>query len=206
MKKIIAIISGSLVAILLAVTIVLACTKFTADTIVTYNNVWAMEVYNPYHDSTDPLTLNKDSETFKEIIKLYKESLQENNLSALFQGAKGFDVEAPENKEVTIKNILDNEDGVYVVCLMYEDAQKLVVNGEEFVNPNSKTQEVVTYEKLYVQVCRTLPDDSDREIDNLKLIKDNYPKYVVTMDSLVCGNVDGIQIVHIKDFLLMKFL
>jgi predicted AAA+ superfamily ATPase len=61
-------------------------------------------------------------------------------------------------------------------------------------------------EKLYVQVCRTLPDDSDREIDNLKLIKDNYPKYVVTMDSLVCGNVDGIQIVHIKDFLFMKFL
>lgn len=61
-------------------------------------------------------------------------------------------------------------------------------------------------EKLYVQVCRTLPDDSDREIDNLKLIKDNYPKYVVTMDSLVCGNVDGIQIVHIKDFLRMKFL
>lgn len=61
-------------------------------------------------------------------------------------------------------------------------------------------------EKLYVQVCRTLPDDSDREIDNLKLIKDNYPKYVVTMDSLVCGNVDGIQIVHIKDFLLMKVL
>ena len=61
-------------------------------------------------------------------------------------------------------------------------------------------------EKVYVQVCRTLPEDSDREIGNLKLINDNYPKYVVTMDSLVCGNVDGIQIVHIKDFLLMKFL
>ena len=150
MKKIIAIISGSLVAILLAVTIVLACTKFTADTIVTYN-----KVYNPYHDSTDPLTLNKDSETFKEIIRLYKESLQENNLSALFQGAKGFEVEAPANKEVTIKDILDNEDGVYVFCLMYDEAQKLVVNGEEFVNPNSKTQEVVTYEKLYVEVKNT---------------------------------------------------
>ena len=61
-------------------------------------------------------------------------------------------------------------------------------------------------QKIYVQVCRTLPEDSDREIGNLKIIKDNYPKYVVTMDSLVCGNVDGIQIVHIKDFLLMKFL
>lgn len=155
MKKIIAIIGGSLVALLLAVTIVLACTKFTADTIVSYDNIWAMEVYNPYHDSTDPLTLSKDSEAFKEIIRLYKASLQENNLSALFQGAKGFEVEAPANKEVTIKNIIDNNDGNYVFCLMYDEAQKLVVDGVEFVNPNSKTQEVVTYEKLYVEVKNT---------------------------------------------------
>ena len=59
-------------------------------------------------------------------------------------------------------------------------------------------------EKVYVQVCRTLPEDSDRELDNLKLIRDNYPKYVVTMDSSVCGNEDGIKIVHIKDFLIQE--
>ncbi|MBO4320955.1 MAG: ATP-binding protein [Treponema sp.] len=56
-------------------------------------------------------------------------------------------------------------------------------------------------EKIYVQVCRTLPEDSDRELENLKAIKDNYPKYVVTMDSAICGNEEGIKIVHIKDFL-----
>lgn len=56
-------------------------------------------------------------------------------------------------------------------------------------------------QKLYVQVCRTLPEDSDREIGNLKAIKDSFPKYVVTMDSSVCGIEDGIKIVHIKDFL-----
>ncbi len=56
-------------------------------------------------------------------------------------------------------------------------------------------------QKIYVQVCRTLPEDSDREIGNLKAIKDNFPKYVVTMDSSVCGIEDGIKIVHIKDFL-----
>lgn len=56
-------------------------------------------------------------------------------------------------------------------------------------------------QKLYVQVCRTLPEDSDREIANLKAIKDNFPKYVVTMDFSVCGIEDGIKIVHIKDFL-----
>lgn len=55
--------------------------------------------------------------------------------------------------------------------------------------------------KLYVQVCRTLPEDSERETANLKAIKDNYPKYVVTMDSSVCGNDEGIKIMHIKDFL-----
>ena len=59
-------------------------------------------------------------------------------------------------------------------------------------------------QKIYVQVCRTLPEDSDREVGNLKLIKDNYPKYVVTMDSSVCGTDEGIKIIHIKDFLLEK--
>lgn len=54
---------------------------------------------------------------------------------------------------------------------------------------------------IYIQVCRTLPEDSDREIANLKAIKDNYPKYVVTMDSSVTGNDEGINIIHIKDFL-----
>ncbi|MBQ7167208.1 MAG: ATP-binding protein [Treponema sp.] len=59
-------------------------------------------------------------------------------------------------------------------------------------------------EKLYVQVCRNLPEDDAREIENLKAIQDNYPKYVVTLDDLATGNVDGIKIVHLKDFLLGK--
>ena len=61
-------------------------------------------------------------------------------------------------------------------------------------------------QKLYVQVCRTLPEDSERETANLKAIKDNFPKYVVTMDSSVTGIDEGIKIVHIKDFLQMESL
>ncbi len=57
-------------------------------------------------------------------------------------------------------------------------------------------------EKIYIQVCRTLPEDSDRETGNLKTVKDHYHKYVVCMDSLSCGNDDGIEIIHIADFLL----
>lgn len=56
--------------------------------------------------------------------------------------------------------------------------------------------------KIYVQVCRNLPEDSDREIQNLKEIEDNYPKYIVTLDKYDSGNIDGIEIVYLEDFLL----
>ena len=57
-------------------------------------------------------------------------------------------------------------------------------------------------ERVYVQVCRELPDTSNREIGNLLEIKDHYPKYIVTMDELAGGNVEGVRIVHLADFLL----
>lgn len=56
--------------------------------------------------------------------------------------------------------------------------------------------------KIYVQVCRNLPEDFDREIQNLKEIEDNYPKYIVTLDKYDSGNIDGIEIVYLEDFLL----
>lgn len=60
-------------------------------------------------------------------------------------------------------------------------------------------------EKIYIQVCRDLPEDSDREISNLMEIKDHYHKYVVTKDNLAKGNDNGIEIIHIADFLLKEY-
>lgn len=57
-------------------------------------------------------------------------------------------------------------------------------------------------ERIYVQVCRNLPEQSDREIGNLMAIRDHYPKYVVTLDDLAAGNINGVKIVHLADFLL----
>ena len=59
-------------------------------------------------------------------------------------------------------------------------------------------------ERIYVQVCRKLPEESDREIANLLAIKDHYSKYVVTLDELATGNVNGVKIVHLLDFLLSQ--
>ncbi len=57
-------------------------------------------------------------------------------------------------------------------------------------------------ERIYVQVCRVLPEESDREVANLLEIRDHYPKYVVTLDEFAAGNINGVKIVHLADFLL----
>lgn len=61
-------------------------------------------------------------------------------------------------------------------------------------------------EKVYIQVSYTLSqsqDAQDREFALLLTIKDNYPKYVVTMDDFWSDNVEGIKHKHLADFLLM---
>lgn len=57
-------------------------------------------------------------------------------------------------------------------------------------------------EKIYVQVCVQIPENSDREVGNLEEIRDHHPKYVVTLNNLDTGNENGIKIVHLADFLL----
>ncbi|MDD3251372.1 MAG: ATP-binding protein [Lachnospiraceae bacterium] len=59
-------------------------------------------------------------------------------------------------------------------------------------------------ERIYVQVCLRLPEESDREVANLLEIKDHYPKCVVTLDELAAGNVNGVKIMHLADFLLSE--
>lgn len=57
-------------------------------------------------------------------------------------------------------------------------------------------------EKIYIQVCRTLPESSDREVSNLLNIKDNYPKFIITLDDYAFGNISGIKIINLVDFLI----
>ncbi len=59
-------------------------------------------------------------------------------------------------------------------------------------------------EKIYIQVCRQIPENSDRELQNLLEIRDNHPKYIVAMDDMAGGNCEGVKYIHIADFLLNK--
>lgn len=69
----------------------------------------------------------------------------------------------------------------------------------DFIGEKNKT-------KIYVQVSFKMESQStiDREFAPLLEIKDNFPKYVVTMDELWSDNIEGIKHVHIADFLLQE--
>lgn len=62
-----------------------------------------------------------------------------------------------------------------------------------------------TNQKCYIQVAYILADEStvEREFKSLELIKDNYPKYVITMDEIDQSR-NGIKHMNIKDFLSCK--
>ncbi len=53
----------------------------------------------------------------------------------------------------------------------------------------------------YVQVMLSMPENSRRESHNLLNIRDNYDRLIITYDYKDVGMVDGIPIVHLKDFL-----
>ncbi|MCO5248794.1 MAG: ATP-binding protein [Chitinophagales bacterium] len=61
-------------------------------------------------------------------------------------------------------------------------------------------------EKIYIQVAYKLDNQEtvNREFSTLLSIKDQYPKYVVTMDEFWKDNIGGIENIYISDFLLKE--
>lgn len=59
-------------------------------------------------------------------------------------------------------------------------------------------------EKLYVQVTQEITSEKTekREYERLLEIHDNYPKYVLLTNDFAGGNHEGIQTMHVADFLL----
>ena len=58
--------------------------------------------------------------------------------------------------------------------------------------------------RMYLQVCYLLSDESvvRREFGPLEAIRDNYPKFVLSMDRLAGGDQQGIFWQYLPDFLL----
>ena len=61
-----------------------------------------------------------------------------------------------------------------------------------------------TNEKRYIQVTESMsaPETRERELSALRAVRDNYDKLVVTMDSGLVSDIDGIKVANALDFLL----
>ena len=103
----------------------------------------------------------------------------------------------------SIEKIIENAVYLHLVRLGYEVTVGYLQKAEiDFV---AKRNESV----VYVQVTYLLPTEETvlREFCNLMLIKDNYPKYVVSMDELYENkDYQGIRHMHLRQFLSTKEL
>lgn len=63
-------------------------------------------------------------------------------------------------------------------------------------------------QKVYIQVCYLLADDKTlkREVEQLVKLSDNFPKYIVSLDSYINGDIQGIRHLHLRNFLRLKEL
>lgn len=61
--------------------------------------------------------------------------------------------------------------------------------------------------RIYIQCAYLIPDNKtrEREFGNLLKIKDNHRKMVVSMDEPSGGNIEGIEHIHLREFLSMRF-
>ncbi len=59
---------------------------------------------------------------------------------------------------------------------------------------------------MYIQASYLIADENvkEREFGNLMHIKDNYPKFVVSLDDYASNNIDGIRHLHLHTFLNMS--
>lgn len=105
------------------------------------------------------------------------------------------------NRQFDIEKIMENA--------VYQHLSRLGYN--VYVGQLLKSEIDFVAEKtgstIYVQVTYLLQSQEtlDREFGNLKMIKDNHPKYVVSMDSMSgYANEDGIRHIHLRKFLTMS--
>lgn len=102
-------------------------------------------------------------------------------------------------REGDIEKVIENVIYQHLIRLGYQVYVGQLQAGEiDFVCTKPKG------ERIYVQASYIIADDvtREREFGNLRLIKDNYPKYVISMTPLVTKNDDGgITHLHLRKFL-----
>ena len=104
--------------------------------------------------------------------------------------------------EFSVPDIIENVVFSHLKYLNYTVRVGVLNNYEiDFVAENNKGL-------IYVQVAYLIADEKvkQREFGNLLMIKDNYPKYVISLDSFPISSYKGIIHLNLRDFLKLEEL
>lgn len=176
MKKVISIIAIALVALLVGATVALACIKTSStdvvDRLVNYDDINYVQVYKDgaYYQS---FTKSDDEgkKNINTIIDLHKKSLKENMLSALFQGALGFDATMETlDASVTRDTIVKDKN---CIAFVFAEKQTLVWEGKTVQKSNNDVQ--------FVELIMEVTDNENYSEVNVYVL--NLAKNAVTSNS-----------------------
>ena len=105
-------------------------------------------------------------------------------------------LEQSDDIDGILENVVYNE-----LNYRYNDVAILSVGGYEVDFVCDFTQK-----PKYFQVCYSLNGEStlNREVRPFSLIKDNYPKTIITYERYPLDDIDGIRVVNVIDWLLEK--
>lgn len=104
------------------------------------------------------------------------------------------------NMQQDINKLMENAIFLHLLNLQYEVYTGQQTGGREIDFVARKGEDVV-----YVQSTYMMAEEAtrQREFGNLQAIRNNYPKYVVSLDEWSSGScVDGIKHIHLGEFLL----
>lgn len=111
---------------------------------------------------------------------------------------------ADGSREGDIEKVIENIVYNHLIRMGYDVTVGQLQAGEiDFVCRKPEGQ------RIYVQASYMIVDDTtrEREFGNLRAIKDNYPKYVISMTPLVTRADDnGITHLHLRKFLTLSSL
>lgn len=157
-KKIVSISVVSLVLALVIATIVLALVPKklanpVADgyaSITVYKDSLDKQYFKDFYNSANATEAEKKyNAVYGEITELHKESLQDNLLSAMFQGLGKFGIEVvPSLQSDVIKNVAKAEGNCLVFTYIGEDKQILKINGEVYYEEKAFQSEAVEYDMI----------------------------------------------------------
>lgn len=136
---------------------------------------------------------------------IHGKRLFESNDKFYFEDHGLRNAQAEGTREGDVEKIIENIIYQHLVSLGYKVNVGQLQAGEiDFVCTKKAGAK-----RIYIQASYIVADDStrEREFGNLHNIKDNYPKYVVSMTPLVTSNDDnGITHLHLRNFLMLENL